>query len=45
MYKYLKKQKESVIKGFEKTGIMGAVKSARVIYTRCENFFGNRRRK
>ena len=28
MYEYLKEQKESVIKGFEKAGIMEAVKSA-----------------
>ena len=37
MYEYLKQQKESVIKGFEKAGIMEGVKSAQDIYTRCEN--------
>ena len=33
----LKEQKESVLKGFEKAGIMEAVKSAQDVYTRCEN--------
>ena len=42
MYEYHKEQKESVIKGFEKAGIMEAVKSAQDIYTRCENPFDNR---
>ena len=37
MYKYLKQTKEFVIKGFEKTGIMEAAKSAQDVYTRCEN--------
>ena len=45
MYEYLKEQKESVIKEFEKAGIMEAVKSAQDIYTRCENPFVDRRRK
>ena len=35
MYGYLKEQRESVIKGLEKTGIMEAVKSSQDIYTRC----------
>ena len=37
-----KKQKESVIKGLEKAGIMETVKSAHDTYTRCENPFDNR---
>ena len=45
MCEYFKEQKESVIKGFEKTGIMEAMKSAQDIYTRCENPFDDRRRK
>ena len=46
MYEYLKEQKESVIKGFEKAGIMEAVKSAQDIYRYlCENPFDDRHRK
>ena len=45
MNTYLKEQKESVIKGFEKAGIMEAVKSFQDIYTRCENPYDDRRRK
>ena len=45
MYEYLKEQKEAVTKGFEKAGIMEAVKSAQDIYTRCETPFDDRRRK
>ena len=45
MYEYLKEQKESLIKGFEKAGIMEAVESAQDIYIRCENPFDGRRRK
>ena len=45
MYEYLKEQKESVVKGFEETGIMETVKSTQDIYTRCENPFDDRRRK
>ena len=45
MYEYHKEQKESVIKGFEKAGIMEAVKSAQDIYTRSENPFDDRRSK
>ena len=37
MHEYLKEKKESIIKGFEKAGIMEGVKSAQDIYTRCEN--------
>ena len=43
MYEYLKQQKESVIKGFEKAGIMEAVKSAQDVYTRRENPFDDKR--
>ena len=42
MYEYLKEQKESVIKGFEKAEIMAAVKSSQDIYTRQENPFDDR---
>ena len=45
MYEYLKEQKESIVKGFEETGIMETVKSTQDIYTRCENPFDDRRRK
>ena len=45
MYEYLKEQKESFTKGFEKAAIMEAVKSAQEIYTRCENLFYHRHRK
>ena len=45
MYQILKEQKEFVMKGFEKAGIMKAVKSAQDIYTRCENPFDDRRSK
>ena len=37
MYGYLKQQKESVVKGFEKAGILEAVKMAQEVYGRCEN--------
>ena len=45
MYECLKEQKESVLKGLEKAGIMEAVKPAQDIYTRCENPFDDRNRK
>ena len=32
MYGYLKQQKESVVKGFEKAGILEAVKMAQEVY-------------
>ena len=37
MYGYLKQQKESVVKGFEKAVILEAVKMAQEVYARCEN--------
>ena len=43
MYVYLKQQKESVVKGFEKAGILEAVKIAQVVYARCENPFDEKR--
>ena len=43
MYEYLKQQKESVIKRFEKAGIMEAVKSTQDVYTRRENPFDDKR--
>ena len=43
--KCLKKQEESVIKGYEKAGIIEAVKSAQDIYTGCKNPFDERCRK
>ena len=43
MYGYLKQQKESVVKGFEKAGILEAVKMAREVYARCENPFDEKR--
>ena len=39
MYGYLKQQKESVVKGFEKAGILEAVKMAQEVHARCENPF------
>ena len=45
MYKYLKEQKQSVIKGFENAGLMEAMMSAQDIYTRCEIPFNDRHRK
>ena len=42
MYEYLKEQKESVIKGFEKGEIMAVVKSSQDIYRRHENPFDDR---
>ena len=45
MCECLKYQKESVIKGFEKAGIMQAVRSAQDIYIRYENPFDDRHRK
>ena len=44
-YEYLKEQKESVIKGFEKSGIMEVVKSAQDIHRRSENPFDDGCRK
>ena len=44
-YEYLKEQKEPVIKGFEKSGIMEVVKSAQDIHRRSENPFDDGRRK
>ena len=43
MYSYLKHQKESIVKGFEKAGITEALESAYEIYTKCENPFEDRR--
>ena len=43
MYNYLKEQKESIIKGFEKAGIIEAVKMAQEVYARCQNPFDERR--
>ena len=43
MYGYLKQQKESVVKGFEKAGILEAVKMAQEVYARCENPFDEKR--
>ena len=45
MYEYLKEKKESIIKGFEKAGIMEVVKSTQNIYTRCENPFDDKHEK
>ena len=39
MYGYQKQEKESVVKGFEKVGILEAVKMAQEVYARCENPF------
>ena len=43
MYGYLKQQKESVVKGFEKAGILDAVKMAQEVYAKCENPFDEKR--
>ena len=43
MYGYLKQQTESVVKGFEKAGILEAVKMAQEVYARCENVFDEKR--
>ena len=43
MYGYLKQQKESVVKGFEKAGILETVKMAQEVYARCENPFDEKR--
>ena len=43
MYGYLKQQKESVVKGFEKAGILEAVKMAQEVYARCQNPFDEKR--
>ena len=43
MYNYLKNEKESVVKGFEKAGILEAVESAQKVYSRCENPFDEKR--
>ena len=43
MYDFLKQEKSSIIKGFEKAGILEAVESAKAVYTRCENPFGEKR--
>ena len=43
MYGDLKQQKESVVKGFEKAGILEAVKMAQEVYARCENPFDEKR--
>ena len=44
-YEYLKEQREPIIKGFEKSGIMEVVKSAQDIHRRSENPFDDGRRK
>ena len=38
-YDHLKKQKDSIINGFDSAGITEAIKSANDIYTRIENPF------
>ena len=43
MYGYLKQQIESVVKGFEKAGILEAVKMPQEVYARCENPFDEKR--
>ena len=43
MYDFLKQEKSSIIKGFEKAGILEAVESAKAVYTRCENPFDEKR--
>ena len=43
MYGYLKQQKDSVVKGFEKAGILEAVKMVQEVYARCENPFDEKR--
>ena len=43
MYGHLKQQKEPVVKGFEKAGILEAVKMAQEVYVRCENPFDEKR--
>ena len=37
MHTYLKRQKESILHGFDKAGITEAAKSANEIFTRIEN--------
>jgi len=43
IYAYLKQQKDSIIKGFEKAGILEAVKMAQEVYARNENPFDEKR--
>ena len=43
MYGYLKLQNESIVKGFEKAGILEAVEMAQEVYTRNENPFDEKR--
>ena len=43
MYGYLKLQNESIVKGFEKAGILEAVEMAQEVYTRSENPFDEKR--
>jgi len=39
MYDCLKDEKASIVKGFEKAGILEAVQSAQQVFSRCENPF------
>ena len=43
MYTYLKQQKESILNGFDKTGITKAVKLANEVFPRIENPFAEKR--
>ena len=42
-YEYLKKQNETILKGFDKAGITDAIKSANDVYAKCENPFDEKR--
>ena len=41
MYQYLKQQKKSIIKRFEKSRLMGNLKCANEIYMKCEHSYGD----
>ena len=41
LYNHLRKQNESIIKGFDATGITEAIKFANDVFTRVENPFNN----
>ena len=43
MYTYLKQQKESILNGFDKAGIIEAVKSANEVFATIENPFAEKR--
>ena len=43
MYDFLKHEKASIVKGFEKAGILESVQSAQQVYSRCENPFEEKR--